>query len=344
MAQPLISIITVVYNGAATFERTIRSVIGQTYSPFEYIIVDGGSKDGTQAIIDTYKEHIAKYVSEPDKGVYDAMNKGIGMASGEWLFFLGADDILYDDEVLASVARALAVPASPEQTPPSSGPATAPPDLLYGNVVSDSYNGPYDGEFTFEKLLSQNISHQAIFYKKDLFDLVGNYNLRYKAYADWDLNIRCFADNRIRTKFVDRVIAEFGADGISSRHDVPFLREVLIPQKLTLLAQTGTRRLRSLPIYDEWWRLIRNAGIRKEEDLDELARPQRPGGPASALRPSAAEPVQSGESARGGTIPRCLQRMARWQSRIPPPTLQKGVLSKSLMFASYLINLLTGSL
>jgi len=78
------------------------------------------------------------------------MNKGIGMASGEWLFFLGADDILYDDEVLASVVRALAVPASPEQTPPSSGPATTPPDLLYGNVVSDSYNGPYDGEFTLK--------------------------------------------------------------------------------------------------------------------------------------------------------------------------------------------------
>lgn len=308
MAQPLISIITVVYNGAATLEKTIQSVLAQTYNSFEYIIVDGGSTDGTLVILDTYRPHIAKYVSEPDKGVYDAMNKGIGMASGNWLFFLGADDILYDNEVLASVAGALGV--------------ASPPDLLYGNVVSPSYKGVYDGEFTFEKLLNKNISHQAIFYKRQLFDRIGNYNLHYKAYADWDFNIRCFADKGIKTAYMDQVVAEFGEGGISSRHDVPFLREVLIPEKLRLLTKTGPRHLRNLPAYDEWWRLVRNAGIRRVEELDELAR----------LR-------HFSEAA-----PPCLKRMVRWQSRISPQTLRIGILSKCLMFASYLVNLLTGAI
>jgi glycosyltransferase involved in cell wall biosynthesis len=306
MAQPLISIITVVYNGAATLEKTIQTVLAQTYDSFEYIIVDGGSTDGTLAILDTYRAHIAKYVSEPDKGVYDAMNKGIRMASGHWLFFLGADDILYDNEVLASVAGAL-----------GDGPLAPPPDLLYGNVVSPSYKGIYDGQFTFEKLLSKNISHQAIFYKRQLFDRIGNYNLHYKAYADWAFNIRCFADQGIRTAYLDRVVAEFGEGGISSRHDVPFLREVLIPEKLRLLSKNGPRRLRNLPTYDEWWRLVRNAGIRRAEELDELARLAAPAG---------------------------LKRMARWQSRISPQSLRIGILSKCLMFASYLVNLLTGAI
>jgi len=314
MTQPLISIITVIYNGAATFERTIQSVIGQTYPRFEYIIVDGGSTDGTLAIIDTYRSHIAKFVSEADKGVYDAMNKGITMASGDWLFFLGADDILYDNEVLASVAGAF-------------GGLASPLGLLYGNVVGPSYKGVYDGAFTFEKLLSKNISHQAIFYTRKLFDRIGHYNLRYKAYADWDFNIRCFADNNVQTAHLDRIIAEFGEGGLSSRHDVPFLREVLIPEKLTMLAETGPRRLRHLPAYDQWWRLIRNAGIRRADELEELAR----------LR-------HFGETASGTSVPRCLQTMARWQSRIPVKTLRTGILSKSLMFASYLIHLLTGAI
>src|ERR1700722_12907065 len=98
MSKPLVSVITVVYNGAATLETTLLSVIGQSYDRVEYIVVDGGSKDGTLDLIDRYKSHIATWVSEPDKGVYDAMNKGIRMAKGDWLFFLGSDDRFQDDD------------------------------------------------------------------------------------------------------------------------------------------------------------------------------------------------------------------------------------------------------
>ena len=94
--SPRISIITVVYNGASTLEQTILSVLKQTYSRIEYIIIDGGSKDGTVDIIKKYQDRIAYWVSEPDEGIYDAMNKGIRHASGDWIYFLGADDILYN--------------------------------------------------------------------------------------------------------------------------------------------------------------------------------------------------------------------------------------------------------
>lgn len=98
------SIITVSYNAAATIEQAILSVVGQTYRHIEYIIIDGGSTDGTVDIIRKYEDKIAYWVSEPDQGIYDAMNKGIRRATGEYVYFLGADDWLRDDEVIGQVA------------------------------------------------------------------------------------------------------------------------------------------------------------------------------------------------------------------------------------------------
>lgn len=95
-----ISIITVSYNAAKTIEQTIQSVVNQTYDNIEYIIIDGGSTDGTVDIIKKYEDKIAYWVSEPDKGIYDAMNKGILKASGEYIYFLGADDWLYNESVM----------------------------------------------------------------------------------------------------------------------------------------------------------------------------------------------------------------------------------------------------
>src|SRR5882757_1386619 len=96
----LVSVITVVYNGASTLEDTIRSVAGQTFRDFEFLIVDGGSKDATIDIIKKYPDTVTRWISEPDKGVYDAMNKGIRLAEGEWLYFLGSDDTFQDSGVL----------------------------------------------------------------------------------------------------------------------------------------------------------------------------------------------------------------------------------------------------
>src|SRR5579872_921611 len=251
MSSPLISIITVVYNGAATLEATIASVIGQTWKDREYIVVDGGSTDGTLALLDKYKDQIASWVSEPDKGVYDAMNKGIRMARGEWLYFLGSDDWLYKDTVLAALFE---------------NPANRECHLLYGNVTSPRYKGLYDGTCTLEKLLSRNSSHQAAFYRKELFQRLGDFDMRYKFHADWDFNLRCFTAEWVKTKYAEVCVAEFGAEGISSGHDVRFLRERLIPEKLHWLNKKGIRTLRRLSAYDEWWRFLRNARIRDEKE------------------------------------------------------------------------------
>ncbi len=102
--MPLITLITVTYNAGKFLERTIRSMIGQTYRDFEYIIIDGGSKDGTLDIIRQYESHISRWVSEPDKGLYDAMNKGLRMAQGEFVWFMNAGDEIFDEHVLAKLA------------------------------------------------------------------------------------------------------------------------------------------------------------------------------------------------------------------------------------------------
>lgn len=99
MKKPKVSVITVCYNVADTIETTMRSVLAQTYDGIEYIVVDGASKDGTKEIIDRYADRIAKYVSEPDKGIYDAMNKGIDMADGDYILFMNSGDIFFDDGV-----------------------------------------------------------------------------------------------------------------------------------------------------------------------------------------------------------------------------------------------------
>jgi glycosyltransferase involved in cell wall biosynthesis len=294
--QPLISVITPVYNGAATLEATMLSVFGQDWPRVEYILVDGGSKDGTLDLIAKYKGRVV-WISEPDKGVYDAMNKGVGMASGEWVFFLGSDDRLEDSEVLTSIFSDL---------------TNADYDLLYGDVTSPSYKGLYDGPFTFEKLLSRNISHQAIFYRRSLLARVGGYDLRFRMHADWELNIRIFKLPRVRTKYVGRHIADFGAEGLSAGHDTQLIREVLIPERLRLLQTSDTKGLRSWRTYDEWWRMLRNSGIRDETAL--------------------------GASVGDIPVPPGIKSIVRWQKRIPPRVLRVGAVSKFLMFLHYLLS------
>jgi len=297
MKRPLVSVITVVYNGAATLDATIRSVAAQTFRDLEFVIVDGGSKDATIDIIKKYPDTITRWISEPDKGVYDAMNKGIRLAEGEWLYFLGSDDTFQDSGVLAGFFG------------DADAGGLAELDLVYGDVLSPSYKGRYDGEFNYEKLLSRNLSHQAAFYKKSLFTRLGDYDQHYRMHADWDFNLRCFSDAAVRTRYTGVLVASFGAEGISAGHDLAFLRERLIPAKLRWLEQTGIRTLRDLRLYDEWWRFLRNAGFRDHTPL-----------------------------------PAALQRMLRWQRVLPEKVLKSGVISKCWMFASYLINRVTVSI
>jgi glycosyltransferase involved in cell wall biosynthesis len=192
---PLISIITPSFNSGKYIERAIQSVLCQEYDNWEHIIVDGGSTDGTLEILKKYS-HL-KWTSEPDKGIYDAMNKGIDMARGEWVYFMGADDELFGNNILSKIAPLLISSRS----------------VLYGNVKFRISGAIYDGKFTSKKLAEKNICHQSIFYKKNLLVQLCGYEIRYKMLADWHLNMKWFNNKNFKKKYLDLVIAIYNEDG-----------------------------------------------------------------------------------------------------------------------------------
>jgi glycosyltransferase involved in cell wall biosynthesis len=195
---PLISIVTVVYNGSGTLEKTILSVIDQSFPDYEYVIIDGGSKDGTQDIIKRYQDRITYWISEPDKGVYDAMNKATKVCQGQYIFFLGADDLLLPG-ILAEIAPALISPLS----------------IYYGNVFMTIRRTVYDGYFSPWKLAVRNICHQAIFYPSQIFQQY-QYNLKYKLMADYELNIRLLGSKQYHFHYLDKLISHYQDNGLSA--------------------------------------------------------------------------------------------------------------------------------
>lgn len=305
MTSPLFSVIIPTYNAEKTLAATLNSLLEQRFTDFEVVVADGQSKDNTLHILQEYagNDKRVRFVSEKDKGIYDAMNKGVQLAKGEWLYFMGSDDTLLSNNVLLDVSLFIIKSRSV---------------FIYGNVLMGNKKHWYDGPFTWEKLLKKNISHQAIFYNRKVFDLVGNYVIEYKTHADWAFNISCFRNKSIEPEYMNVLVARFGVGGVSSQHDVTFLREFLLPERLLYLAQCGTHTLKHISFYDEWWRLFRNAGIRNKEQLTEY----------------------TGEL----HVPVALLSLLKMQSMLSPPLLKTGVLSKCLMFFSYIFNLVSGTL
>lgn len=215
MKSPLFSIITPTYNSESKLARTVSSVLSQSFAEFEYLFVDGASTDGTCADIKAYLEqdHKVQLISEPDEGIYDAMNKGIRASTGEFLYFLGAGDRLQPG-ALEAVAVEI-------QKLRSSG-KTLHPLMLYGDVSWSRYKRPYDGHFSNFKLLRRNICHQAIFYERSLFQRHGYYDTAYQVLADYAFNIRCFRDPGVDKRYLPLLIADYEDDGISTavRDDV----------------------------------------------------------------------------------------------------------------------------
>ncbi len=202
----MLSIIIPTYNSGEKLSACLDSIVSQTYTSIEVWIIDGLSADSTTEIVKRYQSQhpYIHFISEKDKGIYDAMNKGIDKAQGEWLYFLGSDDELYDNRVLETVFKQVA-------------PGEA--DFAYGNVWFLKHQSKFRGECSRLQLSEEtNISHQAIFYKKALFEKLGKYNLQFKLWADWDFNVRCFAHPDVRIKYIDLIIARYNDfDGHSAR-------------------------------------------------------------------------------------------------------------------------------
>ena len=193
--HPKITIITVCFNAEAAIEKTIRSVVNQTYDNLEYVIVDGASKDGTMAVVERYRDRIEKsgrIVSEPDKGLYDAMNKGGQLATGDWLLFLNADDVFVDDKVIADVAAFM------DEHPEA--------DVVYGNTEQVWAFGttiaapskPYRNH-------KMCISPQATFVRTALH-LSHPFNLKYRYAADFEQSTSFVLEGR-KYLHLNRLIA-----------------------------------------------------------------------------------------------------------------------------------------
>lgn len=238
-----ISVIIPTYNSQATLAGCIESVISQEGCDYEICVVDGNSSDDTIKIVQEYSRRFGfiKFISEKDNGPYDAMNKGIDMSSGEWLYFLGSSDLIYSRNTFQEVFAA---------------PVPGKVGLLYGNVlVSDDTAWAkagqiYNGEFNIEKLLLKNICHQAIFYRRSVFGKLGKYNLRYPICADWEMNMRFFLSTKVH--FLDLIVAHFSGGGLSATmgiydpifEDLPFLRKKYF--RNYLLMRKISRKIKSV--------------------------------------------------------------------------------------------------
>ena len=200
---PLISIITVVYNCVNTLEETILSVINQNFDKIEFIIIDGGSTDGTIEIIKKYQNQITFWLSESDNGIYDAMNKGISKSKGDFIYFLGGDDLLYDNSVLLITSTRLINKNT----------------IYYGNVLFKSKNIFYDGKFNSLKIVTRNICHQSIFYTKNVFQNQ-TFDTKYKIFADYVLNLKLFGNSNYSFKYIPVTIALYNDKGISGSNGI----------------------------------------------------------------------------------------------------------------------------
>ena len=204
-----VTVATVCYNSIDTIEDTIRSVISQTYDEVEYIIVDGASDDGTMAVVDRYKDvHGIVTLSEPDKGLYDAMNKATGLATGDYILFMNSGDIFADENVIKDLSAVL----------------EEGHDLVFGNVIRKKPHGQiiekYHGRHKIMSMLLQGrmMCHQSIFTRTDIMKQYG-FDLKYSITADYDFIMRLMHDKRDLVYVYRTVTVVDNIEGISSSKD-----------------------------------------------------------------------------------------------------------------------------
>jgi glycosyltransferase len=205
-----ISILTTVYNNASEIRNAINSVLSQTYSNIEYIVIDGNSSDGTREIVQSYGNRISRFVSEPDSGMYDALNKGLKMAGGDIIGILHSDDEFNHPDILAAIAGVF------EKTGC---------DAVYGDLVYVSKtdtrqvlrywkSNPFDvKKFRYGWMPA----HPTLFMKKEVYEKYGGFDLRYKIAADYDLMLRTVGSGNLHCEYLPEVITRMRMGGASNK-------------------------------------------------------------------------------------------------------------------------------
>ncbi len=201
--MPKISIITISYNNREGLDKTIRSVVSQNFQNFEYLVIDGGSNDGSKEVIKKYEDKINFWVSEPDKGIYNAMNKGILQAKGEYLLFINSGDVLFDEDALRKSA---------EQFQNA--------DVISGNLCFDDGSKEWVGksptEIRFQLFTEGTLWHPCTFIKKSAFETVGLYDENLKICSDWKWFAQAFTNYHCSYQKIEITVSRFFLDGISS--------------------------------------------------------------------------------------------------------------------------------
>jgi glycosyltransferase involved in cell wall biosynthesis len=225
-----ISIATVVYNACNYIEKTILSVINQSYNNIEYIIIDGASTDGTLDIIKKYQNKVDIFISEPDKGIYDAMNKVLKLASGDFIIFINANDFFYSNNTIEECVNLFYNSTS----------------LYYGKALfykdfSENIICEYGEKINAFKLSKRNICQQTIFYPKFYYKK-NSFDLEFKILSDWEYNMRAYS-KKIEFRFIDKIISYYEYSGISSRlRDHKFEKK----QKYIILKNLGIKTFSQL--------------------------------------------------------------------------------------------------
>ncbi len=217
---PIISLITITYNSAKTLRHTLDSIRSQTYREVEYIIVDGGSTDGTLDVIEANNDLVTKWVSEPDGGIYDAINKGIALATGEYVGLLHADDMLADNGVLRAIHHAI---------------DQHHPDALYGDL---DYISAGDSGRIIRRWISSPFHpimlkrgwmppHPTLYVKREWFNRIGSYNSQMKIAADYDFILRLFSKPNLETIYLPQCLVKMRVGGASNRS----IKNIIIKMK-----------------------------------------------------------------------------------------------------------------
>lgn len=198
-----ISVVTVCYNAVKELERTMLSVLNQTYDNVEYIVIDGGSTDGTVEIIKKYADRLAYWVSEPDKGIYDAMNKGIKVATGEWINFMNAGDSFVDERVINNITKSI----------------KSNTDVFFGDIIVERHNEIYRiisncNHLDNPKLCSMGFNHQSAFVKTQVAKKEP-FSLKYKFASDFNM-MYILHSNGYSFQYIPIAVANYDTSGVSS--------------------------------------------------------------------------------------------------------------------------------
>ena len=244
MSSPFVSIIVPTFNSSATLQLCLRSILNQKYKSFEILIVDNLSTDYTIDIAQSLCDDRIKIYSQKDDGIYDAMNKGIKHAKGEWLYFLGSDDSLFDNHVLANIYKTTKKFRKSK--------------FIFGDVyTSNNYFQNYNN-FNYEKLLDMCICHQAIFYHRSLFKDY-RYDLKYKLAADWDFNLKVFRREN-NPYYINLPIARYNLNGASANwsNQEEYIKYFISNKKEVILRYRDKIYLIYYFLYISFYRFIRS--------------------------------------------------------------------------------------